>query len=96
MSSKESRRTERLEIALLPDELGAVDEFRFAHRMPSRAAAARELLRLGTPLCGSRDRYTPQPKAWSCNRTGGNRKQQARYRFGVLWAGGDCVYTLRT
>jgi hypothetical protein len=40
-------REERLQIMLAPDELDAVDNFRFAQRMPSRAAAVRELLRLG-------------------------------------------------
>lgn len=40
-------REERLQIMLSPDELTAVDNFRFAHRMPSRAAAVRELFRLG-------------------------------------------------
>jgi hypothetical protein len=30
-----------------PEELKAVDSFRFLHRMPSRAAAVRELLRHG-------------------------------------------------
>jgi hypothetical protein len=29
------------------DELKALDDFRYAHRMPSRAAAIRELLRRG-------------------------------------------------
>ena len=38
-------REERLQIMLAPEELKAVDTFRFAHRMPSRAAAVRELLR---------------------------------------------------
>jgi hypothetical protein len=32
---------------LSPEELEAVDSFRFKHRMPSRAAAVRELLQLG-------------------------------------------------
>lgn len=32
---------------LTEDELSALDDWRFAHRMPSRAAAVRELLRLG-------------------------------------------------
>ena len=32
---------------LAPEELSAVDDFRFKHRMPTRAAAVRELLRLG-------------------------------------------------
>ena len=40
-------REERLQIMLDPDELRAVDTFRFEHRMPSRAAAVRELFRLG-------------------------------------------------
>jgi hypothetical protein len=45
---KESRvRDERLQIMLTPDELVAVDDFRFKRRMPSRAAAVRELLRRG-------------------------------------------------
>jgi hypothetical protein len=40
-------REERLQIMLSPEELTAVDNFRFEHRMPSRAAAVRELFRLG-------------------------------------------------
>jgi hypothetical protein len=40
-------RGERLQVMLSPDELTAVDDFRFRHRMPTRAAAVRELLRLG-------------------------------------------------
>ena len=40
-------RGERLQIMLSPAELKAVDDFRFAQRMPSRAAAVRELFRIG-------------------------------------------------
>ncbi|MGC1579746.1 MAG: hypothetical protein WA813_27120 [Beijerinckiaceae bacterium] len=40
-------RGERLQIMLSPEELALVDDFRFEHRMPTRAAAVRELLRLG-------------------------------------------------
>ncbi len=40
-------RGERLQIMLSPDELRAVDDFRFKQRMPSRAAAVRELFRIG-------------------------------------------------
>jgi hypothetical protein len=40
-------RGERLQIMLSPGELTALDDFRFQHRMPTRAAAVRELLRLG-------------------------------------------------
>lgn len=40
-------RGERLQIMLSADELQVVDEFRFKQRMPSRAAAVRELLKRG-------------------------------------------------
>lgn len=40
-------RGERLQIMLSPEELQVIDDFRFAHRMPTRAAAVRELLKLG-------------------------------------------------
>jgi hypothetical protein len=40
-------REERLQIMLTPDELRAVDDWRFERRMPSRASAVRELLRRG-------------------------------------------------
>jgi hypothetical protein len=45
-------RDERLQIMLSPDELGAIDNFRFQHHMPSRAAAIRELLRQGLAAVG--------------------------------------------
>jgi hypothetical protein len=40
-------RGERLQIMLTAEELRTVDTWRFAKRMPSRAAAIRELLRRG-------------------------------------------------
>lgn len=40
-------RGERLQIMLTPEELRALDDWRFARRMPSRAAAVRELLKRG-------------------------------------------------
>jgi hypothetical protein len=43
----ELERGERLQIMLNQDELRAVEDWRFAKRMPSRAAAVRELLRRG-------------------------------------------------
>jgi hypothetical protein len=43
----ERSRDERLQIMLSPEELTALDDFRFKHRMPSRAAAVRELLKRG-------------------------------------------------
>jgi len=45
-------RGERLQIMLDTNELAAVDDFRFANRMPSRAAAVRELLRRGLEAIG--------------------------------------------
>jgi hypothetical protein len=38
---------------LSPEELELVDNFRFQHRMPSRAAAVRELFRLGLAAADS-------------------------------------------
>jgi hypothetical protein len=40
-------RGERLQLMLTGDELKALDNFRFDRRMPSRAAAVRELLKRG-------------------------------------------------
>lgn len=40
-------RDERLQIMLSPEELTALDDFRFKQRMPSRAASVRELLKRG-------------------------------------------------
>ena len=45
-------RGERLQVMLSPEELAAVDDFRFRHRMPTRAAAVRELLRFGLQAAG--------------------------------------------
>jgi len=40
-------RETRLQVMLTEDELAALDDFRFRQRMPSRAAAIRDLLRRG-------------------------------------------------
>ena len=45
--SDDQTRGERLQIMLSPDELTVLDDFRFKLRMPSRAAAVRELLKRG-------------------------------------------------
>jgi hypothetical protein len=42
-----ANRGERLQIMLSGDELTVLDDFRFRRRMPSRAAAIRELLKRG-------------------------------------------------
>jgi hypothetical protein len=40
-------RGERLQLMLTPEELTVLDDFRYKSRMPSRAAAVRELLKRG-------------------------------------------------
>jgi len=52
LSMSNLSRGERLQIMLSPEELSAVDDFRFKQRMPSRAAAVRELFRLGLTNAG--------------------------------------------
>lgn len=51
-STMNDLRAERLQVMLSPEELAAVDDFRFKHRMPTRAAAVRELLKLGLAAMG--------------------------------------------
>lgn len=41
------KRSERLQILLAPEELEAIDDWRYDYRIPSRVAAIRELLRRG-------------------------------------------------
>jgi hypothetical protein len=50
-----SRET-RLQIMLDEAELVAIDDYRFSQRMPSRAAAVRQLLRLGLETIASEPR----------------------------------------
>lgn len=47
MDENGSNRGERLQLMLSPEELTILDDFRFKMRMPSRAAAVRELLTRG-------------------------------------------------
>ncbi len=44
---KGRRRPKRIQLMLPPEHLNAVDDFRFQNRMPSRAAAVRELMTRG-------------------------------------------------
>ena len=48
----ELNRGERLQIMLTDEELAALDDWRFSKRMPSRAAAVRELLKRGLAADG--------------------------------------------
>ena len=59
-------REERLQIMLSPEELKVVDNFRFEHRMPSRAAAVRELLRYGIANGQCVTRQTSRPVTTEC------------------------------
>ncbi len=45
--SQNLKRTEKLQLMLDEEELKAIDDWRFENRMPTRAAAIRELLRRG-------------------------------------------------
>lgn len=45
--SRKPKRTERLQLMLDDEELRAIDEWRFENRIPTRAAAMRELMRRG-------------------------------------------------
>ena len=53
MTANGLTRGERLQIMLSPEELSAIDDFRFKQRMPSRAAAVRELMGLGLRTLGT-------------------------------------------
>jgi metal-responsive CopG/Arc/MetJ family transcriptional regulator len=53
-----SRET-RLQIMLSEEELAAIDNWRFEHRMPSRAAAIRNLLNMALKVHKDKDRSKP-------------------------------------
>lgn len=50
--SPDDARGERLQVMLTAEELRVLDDFRFKARMPSRAAAIREILRRGLAADG--------------------------------------------
>lgn len=50
--ARELMRGERLQIMLTSEEIVALDNWRFSRRMPSRAAAIRELLKRGLAVEG--------------------------------------------
>jgi hypothetical protein len=47
MSDERKKRGERVLLLVSPEELKALDDWRFENRMPTRAATIRELLRRG-------------------------------------------------
>src|SRR2546423_14044685 len=52
MKNAKPKRLTRLQVMLSTDELSALDNFRFEKRMPSLAAAIREILRRGLTANG--------------------------------------------
>ena len=78
MSEGTRTRDERLQIMLTPDELVLIDDFRFKHRMPSRAAAVREVLTRGLSAMGFAD---PEQKAHSSDfEVADDRREDGRRR----------------
>jgi hypothetical protein len=78
---RKPRRAERLQIMLAPEELEAIEDFRFSHRMPSRAAAVREVMRRGllaTDVEHSLEERSVLAKAPSRDRPQGDRPQKRR------------------
>jgi metal-responsive CopG/Arc/MetJ family transcriptional regulator len=55
MAEQAKKRVERVLVMLDEDELRTLDTWRFDHRMPSRSAAIRELLRMGLGEIGSEE-----------------------------------------
>ena len=66
--SDDLARGERLQIMLTKEEVEALDNWRFNKRMPSRAAAVRELLKRGDQL------VKLHPKRDGCLIDAGNRR----------------------
>jgi hypothetical protein len=52
-------RTERLQVLLSKEELALIDDFRFRARMPTRAAAVRELMRRGLSAAAGIEKTKP-------------------------------------
>jgi hypothetical protein len=69
-------RAERLQIMLSPEELQVIDDFRFQHRMPTRAAAVRELLKMGLAAKGSDAGPNMKSSDYGVFRRGGNGHQE--------------------
>jgi hypothetical protein len=74
-------RGERLQIMLTRDELEALDVWRFGRRMPSRAAAIRELLKRGLEAEGF-DHAKAGGKSKDFGVTGASPNQAMRGRDG--------------
>lgn len=82
-------RPERLQIMLNPDELKAIDDFRFRLRMPSWAAAVRKLLKRALAAIG----FEAVPAGTKPHDFGGHRPgwQRVARAARVPGAAVDCV-----
>jgi hypothetical protein len=69
--SGQDAREERLQVMLTPEEVKALDDFRFKTRMPSRASAIRELLKRGLAAEGF-DAATQGARSGEYGVTGGS------------------------
>jgi hypothetical protein len=85
----DNNRDERLQIMLTQEELAALDDWRFSRRMPSRAAAVRELLRRGlaadgVDLANGRMKSKDYGVTDSPAKADGDGDGQAHDNFGLL------------
>jgi len=55
------KRNEKLQVSLAEEELEAIDEWRFATKMPSRAAAIRQLIHVGLKTVRSEQDLRGEP-----------------------------------
>ena len=75
----EITRGERLQIMLTATEVAALDDWRFAKRMPSRAAAIRELLKRGLAADGfDTANAGAQSKSFGVVHDGASRKRTGK------------------
>ena len=75
MSDRTQKRSERIQLMLDLDELEAIDAWRFDNRLPSRAAAIRELIRRGLM---NRELDPPETRAVQDDRLRRRARQQRR------------------
>jgi len=75
MKTPNRKRRKRIQVIVPRDELLAVEAFRFQSRMPSRAAAVRELLRRGMASTGSEDWRAKREASWPTRTQGSGGPQ---------------------
>jgi hypothetical protein len=93
MKKPNPKRLTRLQVMLSADELTALDNFRFENRMPSLAAAIREILRRGLTVDGFAlaDKRLSSSEFGVLDSGGGNGSSAAATQEGI-----DQIQTPRT